>query len=157
MNWLQAVVVTLIFQPVLKRAVMADCIFCRIIQGEIPCAKVYEDDLVLSFLDISPINSGHTLVLPKKHYTTLFEVDPDSLKACILASQRIAEAVYKGVKADGLNFLQNNFRAAGQLVEHVHFHLIPRYENDGFLSSWPGKQYSSGEMDKTLKNIQAQL
>lgn len=136
---------------------MTDCIFCKIIRGEIPCARVYEDDLVLSFLDISPINRGHTLVLPKKHHTTLFEVDPDSLKACILAIQRISEAIYKGIKAEGLNLLQNNFRAAGQLVDHVHFHLIPRYEDDGFLNSWPGKQYPSGEMEKTLKTIQTHL
>ena len=136
---------------------MADCIFCKIAKGEIPCAKVYEDDMVLSFLDINPINPGHTLVLPKSHYRTLFEVDPETLEACILASQKISEAVYKGVKAAGLNFLQNNFRAAGQLIEHVHFHLIPRFENDGFLTSWPGKEYPSGEMETTLKRILAEL
>jgi len=136
---------------------MADCIFCKIAQGEIPCAKVYEDDLVLSFLDINPINPGHTLVLPKKHYTTLFEVEPDDLEACALASQKIAEAIYAGVKADGLNFLQNNFKAAGQLIEHVHFHLIPRFKNDGFLTSWPGKQYPPGEMENTLKKILTEL
>ncbi|MDY0042021.1 MAG: HIT family protein [Desulforhabdus sp.] len=136
---------------------MADCIFCKIALGEIPCAKIYEDDLVLSFLDINPINPGHTLVLPKKHYTTLLEIDPDVLEACVLASQKIAKAIYTGVKADGLNFLQNNFRAAGQLIDHVHFHLIPRYENDGFLTAWPGRQYPSGEMESTLKKIVAEL
>ena len=136
---------------------MADCIFCKIVQGEIPCAKVYEDDLVLSFLDINPINPGHTLVLPKNHYSTLFEVAPEALEACILASQKISKAVYKTVNAAGLNFLQNNFRAAGQLIEHVHFHLIPRFDNDGFLTSWPGKEYPSGEMEKTLKKILAEF
>lgn len=136
---------------------MADCIFCKIVQGEIPCAKVYEDDLILSFLDINPINPGHTLVLPKHHYSTLFEVPPEALEACILVSQKISEAVYKSVKAAGLNFLQNNFRAAGQLIEHVHFHLIPRFNNDGFLTSWPGKEYPAGEMEKTLKTILAEL
>lgn len=136
---------------------MADCIFCKMVQGEIPCAKIYEDDLVLSFLDINPINPGHTLVLPKNHYETLFEVDPETLEACILAAQKISEAVYRGVKAAGLNFLQNNFRAAGQLIEHVHFHLIPRYEKDGFLTSWPGKEYPAGEMEKTWKKILAEL
>lgn len=136
---------------------MADCIFCKIVQGEIPCAKLYEDDLVLSFLDINPINPGHTLVLPKKHYTNLFEIDPEVLKACTLASQKISAAVYKGVKANGLNFLQNNFRAAGQLIDHVHFHLIPRFENDGFMTSWPGKEYPPGGMEKTLKQVLAEL
>jgi len=136
---------------------MAECIFCKIVRGEIPCTKVYEDDLVLSFLDINPINPGHTLVLPKKHYATLFEVDPETLTACMLASRKISQAVYKGVKADGLNFLQNNFKAAGQLIDHVHFHLIPRFANDGFMTSWPGKPYPPGAMEKTLEHVLAEL
>lgn len=136
---------------------MADCIFCKIVRGEIPCAKVYEDDLVLSFLDINPINPGHTLILPKEHYASLFEVDPEALKACAVAAQKISKAVYQGVKADGLNFLQNNFRAAGQLIDHVHFHLIPRYESDGFMTSWPGKPYPAGEMERILRHIAAAM
>lgn len=134
---------------------MADCIFCKIVRGEIPCAKVYEDDLALSFLDINPINPGHTLILPKEHYASLFEVDPEALKACAVAAQKISKAVYQGVKADGLNFLQNNFRAAGQLIDHVHFHLIPRYESDGFMTTWPGKPYPAGEMERILRQIAA--
>jgi len=134
---------------------MADCIFCKIVRGEIPCAKVYEDDLVLSFLDINPINPGHTLVLPKEHYASLLDVDPEAMKACAVAAQKISRAVYQGVKADGLNFLQNNFRAAGQLIDHVHFHLIPRYEGDGFMTSWPGKPYPAGEMENILRQIVA--
>lgn len=136
---------------------MADCIFCKIVRGEIPCAKVYEDNRVLSFLDINPINPGHTLILPKEHYASLFEVDPEALKACAVAAQKIAKAVYQGVKADGLNFLQNNFRAAGQLIDHVHFHLIPRYEGDGFMTTWPGKPYPAGEMEKILGQIAAAM
>lgn len=134
---------------------MTDCIFCKIVRGEIPCAKVYEDDLVLSFLDINPINPGHTLVLPKEHYASLLDVDPEVLKACAVAAKKISTAVYQGVKADGLNFLQNNFRAAGQLIDHVHFHLIPRYEGDGFMTTWPGKPYPPGEMEKILRQIAA--
>jgi len=134
---------------------MTDCIFCKIVRGEIPCAKVYEDDLVLSFLDINPINPGHTLVLPKEHYASLLDVDPEALKACVVAAKKISTAVYQGVKADGLNFLQNNFRAAGQLIDHVHFHLIPRYEGDGFMTTWPGKPYPPGEMEKILRQIAA--
>ena len=134
---------------------MTDCIFCKIVRGEIPCAKVYEDDLVLSFLDINPINPGHTLVLPKAHYASLLDVDPEALKACVVAAKKISTAVYQGVKADGLNFLQNNFRAAGQLIDHVHFHLIPRYEGDGFMTTWPGKPYPPGEIEKILRQIAA--
>lgn len=136
---------------------MANCIFCRIVQGEIPCARVMEDEHCLSFLDIGPINAGHALVIPKKHYPTLFEVPDEELAACAMMARAVGKAVFKVVGAAGLNFLQNNFRAAGQLVEHAHFHLIPRHENDGFLTSWPGKAYAVGEMEKLLQKVHAQL
>jgi histidine triad (HIT) family protein len=132
---------------------MSECIFCKIIKGEIPCAKILEDDRVLSFVDINPINPGHALVVPKTHYHTLFEVDPDDLHACILAAQKVGRAVYRGVGAEGLNLVQNNYRAAGQLIDHVHFHLIPRSERDGFLTSWPGKAYPPGALDMNLRKI----
>lgn len=140
-----------------RRFGMADCIFCKIVQGEIPCAKVYEDEHVLSFLDINPINPGHTLVIPKKHYDTLFDVPPDELTACTLAAQKIGKAIFEAVGAGGLNFLQNNFEAAGQLIRHAHFHLIPRHDKDGFITSWSGKPYLSGEMEVTLNKIREKL
>ena len=136
---------------------MADCIFCRIIAGELPCAKVYENELVISFLDVNPINAGHTLVLPKRHYATLFEISEEDLQACTAASQKIATAVYKATKASGLNFFQNNYRSAGQRVDHVHFHLIPRFYQDNFWSSWPSKPYPQGGLSKVLKEIKAEL
>jgi len=136
---------------------MADCIFCQIIKGELPCAKVYENEYVISFLDINPINAGHTLVLPKRHYATLFEISEEDLHACTAASQKIAMAVYKATKASGLNFFQNNYRAAGQRVDHIHFHLIPRFHQDDFWSSWPSKPYPHGGLGKMLKKIQAEL
>jgi histidine triad (HIT) family protein len=132
---------------------MKECAFCKIVRGEIPCARIYEDEHVLSFLDIGPINAGHTLVIPKKHYTTLFEIEPEELQACILAAHKVARAVFRGVGASGLNLLQNNFRPAGQRVYHIHFHLIPRHERDGFLPSWPAGSYAPGEMEKTLHRI----
>ncbi len=136
---------------------MPDCIFCQIIEGKLPCAKVYEDDLVISFLDINPVNTGHTLVVPKKHYVSLFDTPPDLLQACIEVSQKVARAVFKGTGASGLNIIQNNFRSAGQLIDHIHFHLVPRNMHDGFFTSWPGKPYPSGELEKTLKKIKAEL
>ena len=136
---------------------MADCIFCKIVRGEIPCTRIYENELVLSFLDIGPINRGHALVIPKKHYPTLFEIPDEELAACASVARQVGRAVYRGVGATGLNFLQNNFRSAGQLVEHAHFHLIPRFANDGFLTTWPGKAYAVGEMDKTLQKVLAEL
>ncbi len=136
---------------------MAECIFCQIIKGELPCAQVYEDDLVISFLDKNPINPGHTLVLPKRHYATLFEIPQEDLNACAAASQKIAMAVYKATKASGLNFFQNNYRTAGQRIDHIHFHLIPRFPGDNFLSSWPGKPYPQGGFSKVLEKIKAEL
>ena len=136
---------------------MPDCIFCKIVRGEIPCAKIIENDRALSFLDIGPINAGHALVIPKTHYPTLFEMSDEDLAACAIMARQVAAAVHKAVTADGLNFLQNNFRAAGQLVEHAHLHLIPRFHNDGFLTTWPGKAYAVGEMDKVLQKVLAAL
>ena len=136
---------------------MADCIFCRIIKGDIPCAKVYEDERIISFLSMDPVNEGHTLVLPKKHFATLFEISKEDLFACTVASQKIGMAVFKATKASGLNFFQNNCRSAGQIVDHVHFHLIPRFHQDGFMGSLPGKPYQQGTIDKVLKKIKAQL
>lgn len=136
---------------------MLDCIFCQIIKGELPCAKVYEDERVISFLDINPVNAGHTLVLPKTHCVTLFDMPEADFAACTAACRKIAMAVFRGTEAAGLNFLQNNFRAAGQLIEHVHFHLIPRYPQDNFLYPWPGKPHQQGELERVLKKIRAEF
>jgi histidine triad (HIT) family protein len=136
---------------------MDSCIFCKIVRGEIPSTKLYEDDLVLSFMDINPINPGHVLVIPRTHYATLFEADPVALQACVTVARKIGKAVIRAVSAQGLNFLQNNHRAAGQLIEHLHFHLIPRYENDGFLTTWPGKPYPTGDLQTTHRKIMAAM
>ncbi len=136
---------------------MADCIFCQIIRGELPCAKVYEDQRVISFLDINPINAGHTLVLPKRHYATLFDITEDDLQACAAICQKIGSAVFKATKAAGLNYFQNNYRPAGQLIDHIHFHLIPRFHKDNFWTYWPGKPHQQGDLEKVLKKIKAEL
>jgi len=135
---------------------MPDCIFCQIIQGKLPCAKVFENDIVISFLDINPVSAGHTLVVPKVHYETLFDIPETELKACAVAAKFIAKAVMKGTNAAGLNLFQNNYRPAGQLIDHIHFHLIPRHPHDHFFTAWPGKPYQQGELDRTLKKIRAQ-
>ena len=136
---------------------MPDCIFCRIVKGEIPCAKIYEDERVLSFLDIGPISPGHALVLPRAHYTTIFEISEEDLKACAAAAQKVGRAVFEAVGAQGLNLLQNNFRAAGQLVDHIHFHLIPRHSGDGFMTSWPAKSYPQGGLEEMLEKVKAAM
>jgi histidine triad (HIT) family protein len=136
---------------------MVECIFCQIIRGELPCAKIYEDERVISFLDINPINGGHTLVLPKIHYATLFDVSPEDLQACAAVSQKIGVAVFKVTNASGLNLIQNNYRTAGQLIDHIHFHLIPRFHQDNFLGAWPRRPYQQGGLGKMLKKIKAEL
>ena len=107
---------------------MADCIFCKIIAGEIPASKVYEDDQVLAFLDISQVTPGHTLVVPKQHFRNLLEMDADSTSQLFSRVPDIARKVMKVTKAKGMNILNNNEEIAGQTVFHTHVHLAPRYE-----------------------------
>ena len=104
-----------------------DCVFCAIAAGEIPSFKVYEDDLVLAYLDINPFAKGHTLVIPKAHTEGLLDT-PDETLAAVIARVKKVAAHLKGVLGcDGFNILQNNGEAAGQTVKHVHFHIVPRY------------------------------
>jgi histidine triad (HIT) family protein len=123
----------------------ADCVFCRIIAGELPCTKVYEDEDVLAFMDIGPIVKGHTLVVPKKHVDPITEIPLDLLQKVMVVVQRIARAQMKALKADGLNVTQANGRAAGQVVPHLHFHVIPRFDTDGHRWNWAAKTYDSPE------------
>jgi histidine triad (HIT) family protein len=113
-----------------------DCVFCKIIDGEIPSMRVYEDDRTLAIMDINPVNSGHCLVIPKAHVPTLWDADPMDLQAAITAAQKVAVALKTVVKPDGLNMLQANGSAAFQSVPHYHLHLIPRWNNDGKGFDW---------------------
>lgn len=131
---------------------MENCVFCKIISGEIPSYKVYEDDEVLAFLDITPVNPGHTLVVSKKHYNDLLELPEDLAKKIIQAVKKIAPAVIRGSGADGFNLNLNNGSAAGQIVNHVHFHIVPRKFNDGY-ELWQGQEYQEGEAKVILEKI----
>lgn len=116
---------------------MADCIFCKIITGEIPSSKVYEDDQVVAFLDISQVTPGHTLVVPKQHFRNLLEMDADSASQLFARVPDIARKVMKATGAKGMNILNNNEEIAGQTVFHTHVHLAPRYnETDGLQISF---------------------
>lgn len=132
-----------------------DCVFCNIIKGKIPCAKIYEDDKVFAFLDIAPINFGHALVIPKKHYELLTEVPEDLLSALASVIKKIATVISKD--SDGLNIVQNNGRSAGQLVPHVHFHIIPRFKDDGFRFNWRSKKYEKGKIEELAEKIKKLL
>ena len=123
---------------------MNDCVFCKIAQGEIPADKIYEDKNFLAFLDIKPNNPGHALIIPKKHYENLYEMPDEVLSAIAPLIKKLAIAIKKGTGADGINIGMNNESSAGQIVQHAHFHIIPRFANDG-LRHWPGKPYSSKE------------
>ena len=126
-----------------------DCVFCRIAQGNAPCAKVYEDEEVLAFLAIGPIKPGHTLVIPKSHYKNLLET-PDKLAQSVhKALQAIGRAVMSATGAQGFNVLQNNNPAAEQTIFHVHWHVIPRHDGDG-VTNWVEGRYANQEEMRDL-------
>ena len=133
------------------------CIFCKIASGEIPCIKVYEDQEVLAFLDIGPVSDGHTLVIPKEHFENL-ALCPDEILAKISSCLgKISTAVASAMQADGYNVLCNNGRAAGQLVDHVHFHIIPRKEEDGVSDRWCAYKYKEGQAETIARKISEKL
>ena len=119
---------------------MADCVFCKIVAGEIPCTKVFEDGLCLAFMDVGPISPGHTLLVPKTHYETIHQMPADEAAHLAQHIPLLAAAVQKAVRAEGINVLQNNGACSGQEVFHVHVHLIPRWPQDGLGFRWPAKQ-----------------
>jgi histidine triad (HIT) family protein len=134
---------------------MSDCLFCKIANKEIPSNIVYEDEKVMAFLDINPVHPGHTLVVPKNHSETIFDTDEEILKSLIAVVKKVAEAVRLATGSDGLNIIQNNFKAGHQVIPHIHFHIIPRFEGDG-LKTWPQKPYENEdqvkEIEKRIKN-----
>ena len=133
---------------------MKDCIFCKIIKGDIPSTKVYEDKNTLAFLDIAPITPGHTLVVPKEHAETIDQISDDSLKKSVIVIKKIVSALDNF--NEGVNVGLNHKEAAGQLVPHVHFHLIPRNSGDG-LKSWQGGNYKEGEAEEISSKIKSLL
>jgi histidine triad (HIT) family protein len=113
-----------------------ECVFCKIRDGAIPSKKIYEDDATLAFMDINPVNTGHCLVVTKRHAATIWDADAADLQAAIATAQKIAIALVAAVKPDGLNMLQANGAAAFQSVPHFHLHLIPRWVRDGKGFDW---------------------
>lgn len=130
-----------------------DCIFCKIIAGEIPSLKLYETDQVLSFMDINPFHDGHCLVIPKAHHDNLFIADDDDLAACIKAVRKVADAVNRALEPEGMNIMQANGPAAGQSVFHVHMHVFPRKADDGARINWGHKP---ADIDH-LRTVQAKI
>ena len=135
---------------------MSDCVFCKVIRGDLPSYKVYEDENTVAFLDIRPVNAGHTLVAPKKHSNNIFDISPEDWIAVAEVVRKLAIAVEKGVGADGVNIAMNNREHAGQIVPHPHVHIIPRFKGDG-LKLMPQRSYETGEAEGTLEKIRAAL
>lgn len=113
-----------------------NCIFCKIIAGELPCTKLYEDAATLAFMDINPINPGHALAIPKVHAKDVFAIDEEAISATVRTARKVARAARAALSPAGVNLLQSNGPAAGQSVFHLHFHIIPRHPGDGLRFNW---------------------
>lgn len=136
----------------------SNCIFCKIVKGDIPAAKVYEDEHVLAFLDISQVTKGHTLVIPKVHQKDIFELSPDVASHLFSVIPKIAHGLKEAYQPKGLNLVNNNGESAGQTVFHYHAHLIPRYgKGDGFGAVWKdhSSDYHSDDLQKMAQGIAA--
>lgn len=131
---------------------MEDTVFAKILRKQLPAHVVYEDDDTLAFLDINPVQPGHTLVIPKKYARNIFDIDEASLDAVMKTVRKVAKAVQTATGAAGVNITSNNEAAAGQVVFHFHVHIVPRFENDG-LKLWPGRQYATKEALQLAEDI----
>ena len=131
----------------------ANCIFCKIINGDIPSRRIYEDENFVVMMDVSPASKGHSLLLPKEHYANLFEMPDALLEELLKVAQKVAAQMKESLQADGINLLQNNGVAAGQTVFHFHLHLIPRYGNDAVGEMWEHQEISDTYMEDMRKKI----
>ncbi len=137
--------------------VNSECVFCKIVAGDLPCHRVYSDDNVFGFLDIGPVSPGHVLVIPKRHFETLVDLPAELAATMGSVLPKMAKAVIESTGADGLNVLQNNGVCAGQVVNHAHFHLVPRVADDGLGYRWRAGKYEPGEAEKLCEQISAAL
>ena len=135
------------------------CIFCKIIDGEIPSTTIYEDDIVKCILDLSQAGVGHTLVIPKKHYANVLEIDEDTFGYAMKIAKKIAVALKKTFNCDGINILNNCGEAAGQTVFHLHIHVIPRFFNDTVDVKWKDNsdKFDPAKFEELKKKIVSNL
>ena len=134
-----------------------DCIFCKIVAGEVPCFKLHEDDETIAFMDINPVNPGHALIVHKAHHRDLFESPADDVAVVTRTAQRVATAVQATLKPPGMNLLQCNGPAAKQSVLHFHMHVIPRHMADGLTMNWDLVQGDMDEIGALAGKIRANL
>lgn len=131
---------------------ISDCLFCKIVKGELPSVKVYENDKILAFLDLNPVNQGHVLVIPKEHFENLSTTTDEVLGELVKVSKKVGAAVLAATGNPAFNLTVNNGKESGQVVSHTHFHIIPRFNGDG-LRLWSGKAYAAGEMEAMGEKI----
>jgi len=134
-----------------------DCVFCKILDGQIPAVKVFQDDACLAFLDIGPLAEGHLVLIPADHVVTADALTPDQAAAMLRNLPALVRAVRAATGCEGVNVLQNNGRVAGQVVPHVHFHIIPRNSGDAFHFNWPAGEYADHRAEELAQAIRQQL
>ena len=134
-----------------------NCIFCKIVAGEVPCFKLSEDAETLAFMDINPVHDGHALVIPKAHYPTLFDIAPEAVAATARTAARVAKAVNAALRPDGLNLVQSNGPGAAQSVGHFHIHVLPRRLDDELLVNWALKPGDYAHINEIADRIRQHL
>lgn len=134
-----------------------DCIFCKIVSGEVGAHKVYETGDFLAFLDINPISKGHTIVIPKRHFSSLDEFPPELSDGLIRSLKKVSKALLISLQTSGFNIILNNGHIAGQVIPHIHFHIIPRFSNDGLLKHPPSKKMSHEELAKISQQLMREI
>lgn len=134
-----------------------NCVFCKIVAGQIPCFKLLEDADTLAFMDINPVHDGHCLVIAKAHYATVFDLPPEAFAAAGRSAIAVAKAVNAALKPDGLNLLQANGPGAAQSVPHFHLHILPRRMNDGLAVNWTPKPGDPKRIAEIAERIRAKL
>jgi len=142
---------------VLRCYYMDDCIFCRIINGEIPSYTIYQDDKTLAFLDIDPDTRGHTLVIPKKHARNIIDMEDTDIEAVFRTVKKVVGSMKVSLDLDGLNLVVNQGEVAGQVIHHFHCHIIPRYIDDGIKYSSKGYSSSTEELEELAGTISGNI
>ncbi|MFX0003682.1 MAG: HIT family protein [Promethearchaeota archaeon] len=133
-----------------------DCIFCKIVEREISSKIIFENDFTIAFLDNAPISNGHTIIVPKNHYSNLEDISEDELSEVFKVTKKLAIRIHKNLQVDGYNILQNNFIAAGQVIKHFHVHIIPRsYDDKKFQITIPKVQVSEEKLEEIFKILRA--
>ena len=136
---------------------MKGCLFCRIVKGEEEAIIVYEDKATMAFMDKYPVNPGHTLVVPKKHYEVIMDMPPSEVGEVFVTVTKVVKAVEEAVKADGVNIIQTNREAAWQHIFHVHIHIVPRFLNDKIRIFWPAKEANVKELARISQEIKERI